>query len=110
MATGVAGLPGSHAVVTAEPGADDARAIADRAPASVIVVAGGREVCQAVLDATLFPAPRVVGVPGDAEEVAAAAAAVALGRDTDHQCLVAGRDGYEPARARLGARGIRELL
>jgi hypothetical protein len=76
----------------------------------VIVVAAGREVCQALLDATLFPAPRVVGVPGGAEEIAAAAAAVAFDRRSEHDCLVAGRNGYEPARARLGARGVHELV
>lgn len=103
-------LPGSHVVVTAAPGEGEARAIADRAPASVVIVAGGREVCQAVLDTTLFPAPRVVGVDGKAGDVAAAAAAVALDRRSEHDCLVAGDNGFEPTRACLGARGVRDLV
>ena len=102
-------LPGSRVVVTAEPAVSDMRAIADRAPASVIVVAGGRDTCESVLDATLFPAPRVIGVPDGAEEVAAAVEAVALDRRTEHECLVAADGGYEPARARLGERGVREI-
>lgn len=110
MATGYGDLPGSHVVVTATPGSDDVQAIADRAPASAIVVAAGREVCQAVLEATLFPAPRVVGVTGGGQEVADAAAAVAFDRCSEHDCLVAGRGGYEPARARLGVRGVRAVL
>lgn len=103
-------LPGSHVVVTAEPGEGEARAIADRAPASVVIVAGGPDTCQAVLDATLFPAPRVVGVDGEAGDVAAAAAAVALDRRSEHDCLVAGENGFEPVRACLGARGVRDVV
>jgi hypothetical protein len=107
---GHAALPGSRVVVTAEPAVSDMRAIADRAPASVIVVAGGSDTCESVLDVTLFPAPRVIGAPDGAKDVAAAVEAIALDRRTDHDCLVAGESGYEPARARLGGRGVRELL
>lgn len=110
MADGYGDLPGSQVVVTAAPGSDDLRAIADRAPASVILVAAGREVCQAVLDATFFPAPRVVGITGGGQEVADAAAAVAFDRYEEHDCLVSGRGGYVPARARLGRRGVREIV
>ena len=108
--SGALELPGSDVVITSEPDADDVRAIADRAPASVIVVASGREVCQAVLEATLFPSPRVVGVTAGADDVAAVAGAILFDRRSEHDCLVAGEDGYAPARARLGSRGVRELL
>ena len=108
MATTVADLPGSHVVVTAEPGT--ASAIARRAPASVLLVAAGDDVCGSLLAETLFPAPRVVGVTGSAEDVASAAAAVAFDDYSEHDCLVAGAEGYAAARARLGARGVREIL
>jgi hypothetical protein len=97
-------------VVTGEPDSEVVRQITDRAPASIIFVTAGREVCQALLEATLFPAPRVVGIPGGPEAVAAAAGAAAFDRGSELDCLVAGANGYQPARARIGARGVRELV
>lgn len=101
-------MSGADVVVVADPG--PAEAIARHAPAAVVVVEAGAEVCAAVLEATLFPRGRVVGIAG--APVEALVAAAVLDRRVPLECLAAvGADGrFTEATVRLGARGIEEVL
>lgn len=101
-------IAGSDVVVVA-----DDRVCADiarRAPAAVVVVAGDAEVCRSVLDETLFPRGRVIGVAGDG--IDALVDAIVLDRDAPLECYarVEEHGEFVPATARIGERGIREFV
>jgi hypothetical protein len=102
-------LHGADVVVLADEG--DLAAVARSAPAAALVVTGGdvENRCQKVLEATLFPRARIVGV-SDAARLDAVLESIVLERDDQHE-VVAMSDGRFGARAaRIGRGGIRELL
>lgn len=105
---GVAQLPGSDVVVVADGQAS--AEIARSAPAAVVVVVGDAGVCAQILRDTLFPRGRVIGAAGDG--VGPLVDAVVLDRGAALECLARTReDGdFVPTTARIGARGIQELL
>lgn len=105
---GVGGLSGADVVVISDGQAS--ADIARSAPAAVVVVAGDAEVCAQVLQETLFPRGRVIGAAGDG--VGPLVDAVVLDRGAALDCLARTlEDGeYVPTTARIGARGIQELL
>lgn len=105
---GNAELAGADVVVVTDGGAS--ADIARSAPAAVVVVAGGPEVCAQILRDTLFPRGRVIGAAGDG--VGPLVDAVVLDRGAALECLARTReDGdFVPTIARIGARGIHELL
>lgn len=105
---GTAELAGADVVVVTD-GQASAH-IARSAPAAVVVVAGGPEVCAQILRDTLFPRARVIGAAGDG--VGPLVDAVVLDRGAALECLARTReDGdFVPTIARIGARGIHELL
>ena len=102
------GLPGSHVVVLAG-GVDvaaQARRVASRAPGAVIVVVDGD--VRTVLEASLFPRARVVGV--DADAALAAIEAVLYDRRTEVTVHLVGLDDdVVTSAAVLGRQGVREL-
>ena len=101
-------LGGSDVVVVADGQAS--AEIAEHAPAAVVVVVGDQSTCASVLRDTLFPRGRVIGVAGDG--VPQLVDAVVLDRGAAIECLARTReDGdFVPTMARIGARGIQELL
>lgn len=105
---GTAELAGADVVVVTDGQAS--ADIARSAPAAVVVVVGGPEVCAQVLRDTLFPRGRVIGAAGPG--AGPLVDAVVLGRDAALECLARTReDGdFVPTIARIGARGIQELL
>ncbi|MEX2194116.1 MAG: hypothetical protein WD844_02420 [Thermoleophilaceae bacterium] len=101
-------LGGSHVVVVTDGHAS--AEIAQSAPAAVVVVTGDAETCGAVLHDTLFPRGRVIGAAGDG--VGPVVDAVVLDRGAALECLACVREAgyFVPTLARIGARGITELL
>ena len=109
-------IAGSDVVVLVA-GADPdtvGRAVARRAAGAVVVVATGAAEAdtQVVLDASLLPRPRVVGVePGD---IAAAAEAIVFGREVALEAAACcrgelGLDRVATVPVRIGTGGIRAI-
>lgn len=105
---GIGELSGADVVVVSDGQAS--AEIARSAPAAVVVVAGDAGVCAQILRDTLFPRGRVIGAAADG--VGPLVDAVVLDRGAALECLARTReDGdYVLTTARIGARGIEELL
>lgn len=93
-----------------------AERLAVSAPSAVIAVAVEDDagVCQAVFEATLFPASRIVGCgpagDGMAEAACRVVEAALLGKRHEIDCTLM-RDGrFEAHRAELGPRGVARVL
>ena len=99
-------IHGANLVILA--GEGDLEEIRDRAPAAVVLVVGDdlERRCAHVYETTRFPRARVVGVG----EPAAAAEAIALQLDEEHDVVALADGEFGARRARLGRGGIRELL
>ena len=101
-------LAGSHVVVCTDAG--PAAEIARRAPAAVVVVAGGPDACAEVLEATLFPRGKVIGAAG--QGIDALVESIVLDRGTALECLArtSTDGGFVPTTACVGARGIERFV
>ena len=82
--------------------------VRDRAPATVLLIAGDRleDRCRSAYAETLFPRARVIGVA----DPSAAAEAVIHERGDEHDVVAMADGEWKQRRARLGRGGIRELL
>jgi hypothetical protein len=101
-------LHGADVVVLAEDG--DLADVARSAPAAAVVVTGDgvEDRCSRVLEGTLFPRARIIGVSEAGLD--AVVESIVLERDEPHD-VIAMTDGRFGARsARIGRAGIRELL
>jgi hypothetical protein len=100
---------GADVVVLAADG--DLDEIARSAPAATIVVAGDDIAarCKVAYEQLLIPRSRIIGVP-DAGHVSDAVASIIFERDDEHD-VIAMKDGdFTASSARLGHRGVVELL
>jgi hypothetical protein len=89
----------------------DLERIRDSAPASTVLVtvepvAGW---CQKTYEATLFPRPRIIGLP-DAAQAAAASRSIVFELDEEFDVLALAGGEFVPRRAKLGLRGMTALL
>lgn len=101
-------LAGSDVVVIAD--LESCGDIAVHAPAAVIVVAAGADVCAAVLSQTLFPRGRVIGAPNNGVEALVDAVVLDRGVPLDVFARTSEDGDFVATRARVGARGIEEFL
>jgi hypothetical protein len=99
-------LSGADVVVLG--GETDLEAVAHRAPAAVLVVAGDRveERCKQIYEATLFPRARIIGVTDPTQAIES----IVFERDDEHEVIAMSGGEFGPRRARLGRGGIRALL
>ena len=102
-------IHGADVVVLAEEA--DLDLVARSAPAAALVVTGDdvEDRCQRVLEQTLFPRARIVGVP-DPGQLEAVVESIVLARDEQHDVIAMIDGRFGPHSARIGRGGIRELL
>lgn len=104
-------ISGSDVVIVGGDVESAAEAIRVRAPAATVLVTADpvAECCENVYRATLFPRARVIGI-AEPRAAAAAALSVLLGDGGEHEVVARADATFAPCRARLGPRGIAELL